>query len=100
MSSLVYKKQKIKSKSVGSQNNLKLFADKISEHSPGLLSNNSGYSCPVSVLLNSKCSNKKSEKEKKGSQINRFHGAGHLFRENIRKCRYIPLICALSFAGF
>lgn len=70
-------------------------------HSSSLLSNNSGYSCPVSVLLNSKRLNQNRKKgEKKGSQINRFHGAGHLVRENIRKCWYIPLICALSFAGF
>lgn len=57
--------------------------------------NNGAYSCPVKHL------NKNSAKKNiRFSKINSFEGTGHLFKKNLRKCRYIPLICALSLAGF
>lgn len=59
-----------------------------------LCCNNGSYSYPVKNL------HKNSEKEKKCSKINSFERMGHLFKENLRKYRYIPLICALSLAGF
>lgn len=52
--------------------------------------NNGAYSCPVKRLV----------KTFFFSKINSFKGIGHLFKENHRRCRYIPLICALSLAGF